>query len=167
MNKKFTKADLKDGMIVTYRHGEERTILGGVLYSKEVGNSCFAVPLLDISFKAQIPLKMWNVDLTYSENPYLDIVKVTYDGKVLWERKEIKLSDTERAWLSVAKHDGKRYIARDRDGRLYVYPERPNKMSICWLLKSDAYKQIWSGNLFEFITFDDDEPYSIEDLLKL
>lgn len=161
MKQKFTKKDLKDGMVVTYREGTQRIVIGDKLYS---------IPSYECdSYDYQLRLESFSEDLIFEakvNHPYR-IDKVSYKGEVLWERKEIKLSDAERAWLTVAKHDGKRYIARDRDGRLYVYPERPNKGTTAWLSKGDVYKKIWSENLFEFITFDNNEPYLIEDLLKL
>lgn len=160
MKQNFTKADLKDGMVIQYRNGWYRVVLGGCTTLGTVCSDVYETRSKDLSD--------YNDDLT---NRYdfrgLDIMKVFNVEQVLWERKEIKLSDAERAWLTVAKHDGKRYIARDRDGKLYVYPSRPMKTSITWLSKYDVYKKIWSENLFEFIKWDDDEPYLIEDLLKL
>lgn len=161
MNKKFTKADLKDGMVVTYRVGSQRIVIGDKLYS---------IPSYSTgSYDYQLGLYNFDNNLIYHskpDHPYT-IVEVSYKGDVLWERKEIKLSDAERAWLIVAKYDHMKYIARDRDGILYVYPERPDKGFIAWLSEIDVCKKLWSENLFEFITFDDDEPYLIEYLLKL
>lgn len=161
MKQIFTKADLKDGMVVTYREGSQRIVIGDKLYS---------IPSYSTgSYDYQLGLYNFDNNLIYLSKPdhHYTIVEVSYKGDVLWERKEIKLSDAERAWLTVAKHDDMEYVARDRDGRLYVYPTRPIKMSNAWLSKFDVYKKIWSENLFEFITWEDDEPYLIEDLLKL
>lgn len=160
MKENFTKADLKDGMVVQYRNGWYRIVLGGCTTLGAVCSDRYETRSKDLSD--------YNDDLTDSNGRRnLDIMKVFYVEQVLWERKEIKLTDAERAWLTVAKHDDMKYVARDRDGKLYVYPTRPIKTSITWLSKYDVYKKLWSENLFEFITFEDDEPYSIEDLLKL
>lgn len=161
MKQKFTKKDLKDGMVVQYRNGWYRIVLGGCTTLGTVCSDGYETRSKDLSD--------YNDDLT-SSNGYraTDIMKVFNVEQVLWERKEIKLSDAERAWLTVAKHDYKRYIARDRDGRLYVYPERPTRGVASWFpTGTNTYKKIWSENLFEFIKGEDDEPYSIEDLLKL
>lgn len=83
MKKEFTKADLKDGMVVEYRNGERRIVVGEVLYGLDGFTS----------------LKTHCNDLTYS-NSVLDIVKVyaqkstslnslfKYPGKIIWERNE-------------------------------------------------------------------------------
>jgi hypothetical protein len=161
MKQNFTKADLKDGMVVQYRNGWYRIVLGGCTTLGMVCSDVYETRSKDLSD--------YNDDLT---NRYdyrgLDIMKVFNVEQVLWERKEIKLSDAERAWLTVAKHDGRQYIARDSNGKLYAYTERPIRGFSSWHPTGDnTYKKIWSENLFEFITFYDNEPYLIEDLLKL
>ena len=156
----MTKKDLRDGMVIQYRNGWYRVVLGGCTTLGMVCSDGYETRSKDLSD--------YNDDLTNRDGyRNTDIMKVFNVEQVLWERKEIKLSDAERAWLIVAKHDDMKYIARDRDGGLCVYPSRPMKMSTTWLSKYDAYKKLWSENLFEFITFEDDEPYLIEDLLKL
>lgn len=83
MEKEFTKADLKDGMVVEYRDGKRRIVAGEVLYGLDGFTS----------------LKTHCNDLTYSDSD-LDIVKVyaqkaaslnslfKYPGKIIWERQE-------------------------------------------------------------------------------
>ena len=137
MKQIFTKADLKDGMVVTYREGSQRIVIGDKLYS---------IPSYSTgSYDYQLGLYNFDNNLIYHSKPdhHYTIVEVSYKGDVLWERKEIKLSDAERAWLIVAKYNHMKYVARDENGELYVYPERPNKMSMSWLSKSDVYKKIW------------------------
>lgn len=161
MKQNFTKADLKDGMVVQYRNGWYRVVLGGCTTLGTVCSDGYETRPKDLSD--------YNNDLT-NRNGYrdLDIMKVFNVEQVLWERKEIKLTDAERAWLTVAKHDGKRYIARDYNGELYAYTERPPRGVASWYLTgANTCKKIWSENLFEFITWSDDEPYLIEYLLKL
>ena len=74
--KSFTKADIKDGMILTYRNGNKRIIIDKVFYSypeiKKSGNL----------------LSNYNDDLTLNNSKYEDIVEVSYDGEVIWRRKE-------------------------------------------------------------------------------
>lgn len=62
-----------------------------------------------------------------------------------------------------------KYIARDKDNLLYVYygkPIRGNKFWIsdyaCYDMPKDMY-----GDVFSFIKWEDEEPWSIEDLKKL
>lgn len=75
-----------------------------------------------------------------------------------------KLTERERAYC-VAVEKG--WLARDRNGELYLYKEKPCKHSDDWNRNIE-----WS-NLnpsffpdFDFITWEDDEPYSIKEMLK-
>lgn len=73
----FTKADLKDGMVVTYRDGEERVVFAGNLFKK------------DFDFlRVASPLKWYSEELATDSFRSLDIMKVTYMDEVLWEREE-------------------------------------------------------------------------------
>lgn len=87
MKKEFTKDDLKDGMIVEYRTGVRRLVVGNILYGID----------------SYTTLDTHNHDLTYHSHG-LDIMKV-YDGyaealrivlespgKLIWER-EHKIKD--------------------------------------------------------------------------
>ena len=167
MNKNFTKNDLKDGMVVQYRNGWYRVVLAGCTTLGTVCSDGYETRLKDLS--------NYNDDLT-TRNGYhgTDIMKVFNVEQVLWERKEIKLSDTERAWLIVAQHDGKKYIARDEDGSVCVYNDiKPHKNDTNWTNGTLSFQGGWRGlfesanNLFQFISWTDDEPYLIEELLKL
>ena len=65
-----------------------------------------------------------------------------------------------------------KYIARDEDGLLSVYPRKPEKKSTYWLLTDnpnsarDLYTRALDVN-FDFIKWEDEEPWLIEDLKKL
>ena len=72
----FTKADIKDGMILTYRNGCKRIVIDKKFYS---------YPEIKISGNS---LNNYNDDLTLKNTRCEDIMKVSYDGKVIWERKE-------------------------------------------------------------------------------
>lgn len=71
--KAFTKADLKDGMVVTYRSGRDRIVFKGTFL--HIGG--FSAKITD-----------FREDLTHKHLAYRDIMKVTFGGDVLWERKE-------------------------------------------------------------------------------
>lgn len=65
----------------------------------------------------------------------------------------------------IAKNIDKNYkwIARDRDGNLCAYEERPKKEGDNWF--SDGYEYIYYFNhLFPAIKWDDDEPTRIRDI---
>lgn len=84
---KFTKLDLKDGDIVTYRKGLKKIVSGDKLY----GNDLFA------------PLRYYTEDLkdVDGEEEY-DIVKVERPVKyeTLFERKEEILDEVEKKYLA-------------------------------------------------------------------
>lgn len=63
------------------------------------------------------------------------------------------------------------YIARDRNNGLYVYQIKPIRFGEHWMHKNNNYyyeitKDVY-GNIFDFIKWKDEEPWSIEDLKKL
>lgn len=61
------------------------------------------------------------------------------------------------------------YIARDENGKLYWYTNKPSKREHTWY-SSYQCMLITSAPLpvkFDFITWEDKEPWSVEDLLKL
>ena len=73
----FTKSDLKDGMIITYRNGEKRLLIGRALFEKRNDSYCIANWLSNIT-----------TDLCNKEGiESLDFVKVEYMGEVIWERE--------------------------------------------------------------------------------
>ena len=80
-------------------------------------------------------------------------------------KEQIKLSDVERVFLENVDKDYK-WIARDKSGaELKVYTEKPIKKDHYW--HSTVYKYITPFNhLFQFITWNDSEPYNIAELLK-
>ena len=66
-----------------------------------------------------------------------------------------------------------KYIARDKDKNLYVFDSLPSKGDNGWrsenILMCDycnIFKKLF-GDMFDFIKFENEEPWSIEDLKKL
>ena len=76
----------------------------------------------------------------------------------------LTLTKQERAFCEAIKNDGC-YIARNKSGRLALHCLRPDKGRIAWTNKS-AWLPL-NKDFFPFIIWEDDEPWSIEDLLKL
>ena len=97
-----------------------------------------------------------------------DIMKVYKDytcKELLWERKETpKLTEYEKAILSNIDKCIK-YIARNMDGSLLVYEDKPVKAREHWDCEFQVYYFPFD-KLFQFIQWGDEEPYSIEELLK-
>ena len=98
----------------------------------------------------------------------LDIMKVYKDytcKELLWERKDPKITEDEKIIL---RNIPKQYewIARDACDSLCVYTKRPIKQKLVWSTDGWMSPMALFHNLFRFIKWEDDEPYSIEELLK-
>ena len=97
----------------------------------------------------------------------MDIVAV-YELNEVWKREEPTMTITEDEKAILRDLPGKyEWIARDKDGRLCVYPGKPSKAVTAWgstlgHMFFDLY-----NHLFQMIRWEDDEPWKIEDLLKL
>ena len=65
-----------------------------------------------------------------------------------------------------------KYIARDINNDLYIYYNKPrrNSMNDSWITDNTNYFYVsrdMYGNMFDFIKWEDEKPWSIEDLKKL
>lgn len=151
------KSDLKNGNVVELRNGNF-CVLANV-YNKSI--------LITLKGKYHFNLNNYSIDLTHIcgfEN--LDIMKVYKDytcKELLWERKEApKLTEDEKAILRNVPQYYK-WIARDGNGVLCLYPDKPHKSKTIW----DNYGALFPfHHLFQFIKWEDEEPYSIGELLK-
>lgn len=84
------------------------------------------------------------------EEEYKEPIKLTEDEKVI-------LKNVDKQYT---------YIARDKSKNLYVYSEKPLKQgSECITLYGNCCELAFS-HLFQFISWEDKEPYLIEDLLR-
>lgn len=76
----------------------------------------------------------------------------------------------EKKFLDVLLPEWK-YIARDSNNSLCIYPIKPIRFGTCWMVKNDYnYHYVLRdmyGSMFDFIKWEDEEPWSIEDLKKL
>lgn len=82
------------------------------------------------------------------------------------EHKEpITLSEAERIILENIDKDYK-WIARDKFGDLYVYDVKPEKEDTDWCWVNKVWVLTGVKHLFQFITWEDEQPYNIEELLK-
>lgn len=80
----------------------------------------------------------------------------------------VKISKRDRALLDYIKNNFV-YIARDLDGDLYVYTEKPLKMIDCYdgmLCESRTLNKICDIK-FPMVKWEDPEPWLIEDLKRL
>ena len=162
------KSDLRPGMVVELRMGEKFLMLNfDLAYPNSLKKR---VRYINLNGKSYISDSNVEDDLTSDRVKECDIMKVYSDytlKELLWERKEIKLTEDEKVILRNIDKDYK-YIARDKDGSLRIYI---NKVQKCdnkawWELTKCDYENLdIFRHLFQFIKWEDDEPCSIKELL--
>ena len=148
------KSDLERGNVVELRNGYKLLLWDNQLAINLKGSGC-------ISFNH------WHKDLTDIDNALeFDIMKVYKDytlTELLWERKEKpKLTEDEKVILRNVPKKFK-WIARDIDGPLYIYASKPKKDQTIWYGCEQLTIPFY--HLFQFIQWEDEEPYLIEELL--
>ena len=150
------KSDLKYGNVVETRSGDK------YLFTFHDEEDIF----VDLTGDGYYYFESLSFNTNY-KNSDIVIMKVYKDytcKELLWERKENpKLNEDEKAIL---RNLPKQYewIARDKNGSIYLYINKPVKRFFGF----DAFGTIKLpfDQLFQFIQWEDEEPYSIEDLLK-
>lgn len=83
---------------------------------------------------------------------------------LLEEYKEpVKLTKFEHEYLKVAKENEYNFIARDNDGCVFLYRNRPWKDELSWDYSGKF--MIAFEELFKFVKWADEEPYLIDEIL--
>ena len=147
------KSDLKYGNVVELKNGYKYFTNGN--------------KLLNLKANLSINLDYYNENLLHiSSGSLLDVMKVYKDytcKELLWERKEKpKLTGDEKVILRNVPQYYK-WIARDKNGLICMYIKKPSKCEYSW--GSCKYMLLPFNHLFQFIQWEDDEPYLIEELL--
>lgn len=78
-------------------------------------------------------------------------------------KKPVKLTKFEYEYLKFAKAVEYNFIARDEDGGLFLYSIEPWKGEIAWKYR-DSGIRIFT-KMFDFVRWQDEEPYSIDEIL--
>ena len=153
------KSDLEYGNVVETREG--------IKYLYHCKNSD---KFLNLDYDGFLWIRNYRQDFTDIDGEVeFDIMKVYKDytlTELLWERKEKpqpQLTENEKAILRNVPKEYK-WIARDLSGMVYIFIERPEKGQAIWY--GCGQPMIPFYNLFQFIQWEDEEPYSIEELLK-
>ena len=150
------KSDLKYGNVVETREG--------IKYLYHCKNSA---QFLNLDYDGFLWIRNFDENLKYIDDlNEFDIMKVYKDytcKKLLWERKEKpQLNEDEKVILRSLPKDYK-WVARDLSGMVYIFIERPEKGQAIWY--GCGQPMIPFYHLFQFIKWEDKEPYSIEKLL--
>lgn len=79
------------------------------------------------------------------------------------------LTEDEKTMLRIINRKYK-YIVRDENGKLYLYGEKPIRHEKCpvWILSNDDFtvSKFPFSEYFKSITWEDEEPMLINDLLR-
>lgn len=141
----------------------------------------FAKEIIDVACKGDIIAvtkdnKVVGCDDIYCDQCLFDIDNLCHRGDNIlyrWAESEYvekpTITSREKKFLDMLLPECK-YIARDRSNKLYVYNEKPARMNYYWFLNDATFDRISTnlfGNMFDFIKWMDEEPWSIEDLKKL
>ena len=150
------KSDLKYGNVVETREG--------IKYLYHCKNSD---KFLNLDYDGFLWIRNFDENLNIIDcDNGLDIMKVYKDytcKELLWERKEKpQLNEDEKVILRSLPKEYK-WIARDLSGMVYIFIERPEKGQAIWY--GCGQPMIPFYHLFQFIQWEDEEPYSIEELL--
>ena len=91
----------------------------------------------------------------------INMIEWLYDEHVEYP----KLTKRERAFCEAVKTG---WIARESGGNLFYFTEKPEYLKVGFYTNANYYCRIYGlENDFEFIKWEDKEPWSVEDLLKL
>lgn len=80
-------------------------------------------------------------------------------------KEKPKLTDDEKAILRNLEPKFK-FIARDKNRVLFIYMIKPYKDKARWESDASCLSIDIFGHLFQFIKWEDEEPYNIQELLK-
>lgn len=109
-----------------------------------------------------------NCQFGFKKNNYIEGYSCSA-AKIKWllsEYKEpVKLSRLEYEILKLAINKSCEYIARDSDGQLFVFMEKPHKGESFW--KTDGYYYLLEmfSVLFQFVKWEDSTPTPIKEVL--
>lgn len=166
--KEFTKDDLRVNDIVTTRENKTYMV------------HQFNTELIFVSKVAFLYSDGYTDDLIRKLNDAaLDIIKVRRptdlyqlqtiswdEAPVIWERKEVPLlSEAEYHILKNLSTQWK-WIARDKNGYLFLYDKKPYKSSSDWKYTSKYTELGVYEHLFPCVKWEDDEAWEIAELLE-
>lgn len=136
MMDKFTKADLKDGMVVEYKDGRRRLVVAGMLIGEDgfLTLDSFRENLESVAFIAEHTIaKVYKVEEARTFNCILE----DYNLDLIWQRKETKRMTAEEMRAKLEELTGERIeVEPSREemiGKLRLYCAGKSACSKCVL----------------------------------
>lgn len=129
----FSKNDLKNGMVVTYRDGRKRLVVNGILFAENSYG--------EYDYASTLDYYTDNLLYTKEQSSKFDIVKVTYMEEVLYTREEpeVELVTYEQAMAS-----GKRFRYNKNKKGSYMFADGNivEDWILCKLSKEDIFEAL-------------------------
>lgn len=141
----------------------------------------FAKEIIDVACKGDIIAvtkdnKVVGCNDIYCEQCLFGIDNLCYhEDNILYRWAESEyvekptITSREKKFLDMLLPECK-YIARDKSDKLYAYNDKPIRTDCNWYSNDGTLNCISTnlfGNMFDFIRWEDKEPWCIEDLKKL
>ena len=150
------KSDLKYGNVVETREG--------IKYLYHCKNSD---KFLNLDYDGFLWIRNFDKNFKYIDDlNELDIMEVYKDytlKELLWERKEKPKPTYDEKIILRNLPKKYKWIARDKNGLIFLFSKKPSKCDYSWIGYNDIAFPYY--HLFQFIKWEDEEPYSIEELL--
>ena len=121
----------------------------------------------DEEFAKKIPIDFKDLGCWTLKCEHINCLNCRVNWLKSEHKEETKLSDAERVILENINKKYK-WITRDKSGKIYVYGNKPFKRdNDFWDEQNDFLESlVVFSDLFQFIKWNDTEPYCIQDLLK-
>lgn len=148
------KSDLVAGKhVVKYREGSFRLVGKGNILLDEKGLYRYTLNEYDENLN----------NICGSKD--LDIVSV-YELTEVWNREDPTITEDEKVILRnlPGKYE---WIARDESGVLHIYHDKPKREGFVWAVGFGSRCLNLFNHLFKMVKWEDEEPWKIDDLLKL
>lgn len=151
MRKEFTKADLKDGMVVEYRNGERRIIIDNMLIGKSGFSTLnkFSEELKDNYFDEHTIVKTYKI----SEARTFAYVLNDNNLELIWERTEVKRMTAEEMCQKLEEFTGEKieveHTIEEKYGAIVRYCDNRRDCGDCKLYdKSRTRRCMFEEELF-------------------
>ena len=145
MQKEFTKADLKDGMIVEYRDGTRRIVIGNAFIGKDGFNYIdnYKCSLESYRNKVYDICKVYSFLLPYGFNSLFKDNNL----KLIWERTEVKNMTTEEMRKKLEELTGEKIEIESnrRVGQWFLLDECSNSGVYCSICGKKVYKEDYAN----------------------
>lgn len=122
-------------------------------------NNTLRCYLAQIATNQNYSVNCYRIGIDCSECLRLSLLELLEEYK-----KPIKLTRFEYEYLKVAKENEYHFIARDKDGGVFLYTKKPTKCNLTWESRGD-YERIFES-MFSFVKWKDEKPYSVDEILS-